>query len=137
MTAPAVGHLTPADLPVGTVLVLTGIGNNRRAERTLATITKVGRKLITVGIDRGNGRTFDAVLRLDSQCENGDFAGWSFRTAEQEADDVRRVAARERLRAYGVAFVDSHRYAPANADDVPVDLAEALADAADAWAATR
>lgn len=134
MTAPRVGQLTPKDLTVGQVVHLTGIGNNRRAEPTTAEVVKIGRSLVTAAITRDR-HTFDVVLRLDSQAENGDFPGWRFRTVDQAEDDRRRSAARERLRALGVEFVANHSRGPAADHLVDVDLAEVLAAAADAWKA--
>lgn len=137
MTAPRVGQLTPKDLTVGQVVHLSGIGNNRRAEPATGEVVKIGRVLVTVRVARSPGSVhhFDVVLRLDSQAENGDFAGWVFRTADQAEDDRRRTAARERLKAHGVEFTSDSYRGPAQDRDVPVDLAELLADAADAWEA--
>lgn len=137
MSAPAVGQLTPADLPIGTTLHLTGMGNNRAAAATTADVVKVGRKLVTVAIARG-GWTYDVVLRLDTQCENDDFAGWAFRTAEQQLDDARRLAARTYLRdEYRIEFTTDGYRGPLDDRYVDVDLAEALVVAADAWRAQQ
>lgn len=137
MTAPAVGQLTPSDLAVGQRLILRPIGNNVHrgveVEPEPAVVVKVGRKLVTAALLERRYPT-EVVLRIEEQVENSDFAGWAFRTVEQDADDRRRTTARARLKAHGIEFTRDSFRGPADDRAVPVDLAEALADAADAWA---
>lgn len=90
--------LTPADLTVGQKVWLRDT-NRRQVVASRGTITKIGRKLVTIQSDEIGWWT--KQYRLDSQQVNDDYGHQSFVTDDQAAAEVKRREDLETLNQHG------------------------------------
>lgn len=82
-------RLTANDLHVGQEVVLYDVNRRKDAPRPRGTITKVGRKLVTI---RGNWGGRPRQYRIDEQRINDNYGHSSFATLEQDAASEQRRA---------------------------------------------
>lgn len=87
--------MTPDELEVDQTLILRDQNENRMGGPKVGTVTKVGRKLVTIAPEQGWWTT---TYRIDTQRVNDERGhGW-FQTPDQYAEDVLRVEVMGALR---------------------------------------
>lgn len=114
-------------LKVGDEVRVFDVNGNRLGQPEggwVGTVTKVGRKLVT--IQTGDGYNGEKQYRLEDQMANDNYGHRRFKTLEQAAQDERRAEAMDVLRNAGINF--GYRAIP-----FTVDQLEELAALVQSW----